>query len=881
MEGVGLRSRWADYGLSLVILAVAIAIRWLLDPLLGDTLPYTPLGGAVAAAVWIGGYRPAVLVTLIGYFICSYLFDAPRGQIFLQSPGALTGFAAYLFTCGLIIAIGEAMRRAQNRARERGEILSVTLGSIGDAVITTDVDGNVTYINSVAEKITGWTNADANGHPLGSVFNIVNETTRRPVDNPATRALRDGVIVGLANHTVLIRKDGGECPIDDSAAPIKNAFGEISGCVLIFRDVSEKRRLEAEVGKRLAAARFLASIVESSEDPIVSKTLESIIQTWNAAAERLFGFTAEEAVGKHISIIIPEDRLHEEDRIIATLKAGQRVEHFETERMTKDGRLLPVSLTISPIRDDAGNVVGASKMVRDITAQKLADEERQKFVTLIENSTDFIGICDVSGVPFFINHAGMELVGLDDLDAAKNTSVREFFFPEDQEMVMNEFFPKVLAEGNGEIDIRFRNFKTGEARWMAYKVIALRDDRGEINAFATVSQDVTERRAMEDNLRRLAADLSEADRRKNEFIAVLAHELRNPLAPIRNAVGILKSSSDRSVVESASHLLDRQVNQMTRLVDDLLDMSRITQGKIELRKDRVDLAPIVNQAVEAVRPFYRTMNQELVVTLPAEPIYLYADAARLTQVIGNLLNNASKFTNVGGNIWLSASQSDGTATLTVRDNGIGIAKENLPRLFDLFTQVDTSIERSQSGLGIGLTLAKTLVEMTGGTIEAKSAGLGRGSEFIIRLPIYTEETRENETADAEHQPKLNSHRVLVVDDNVDGAESLALLLQLEGHETMMAHDGQEAVAIAEATRPEAVILDIGLPGMHGYVACVAIRKKPWGREVVLVAVTGWGQEEDKNRSKEAGFDAHVVKPVDHVALIKLLAQLLASRNGDR
>jgi len=874
-----LRSRAVNYGYSIIILAVAVLIRWLLDPFLGDTLPLTPLGGAVAAAVWLGGYRPAILVMLVGYVVCSYLFISPRGQVYLGDVESVTGFAAYLFTCGLIIFIGEAMRRAQLRSAERGEILSVTLGSIGDAVITTDVRGRVNYLNAVAENLTGWSTSDAYGHPLDDVFRIVNESTRQPVESPAARALREGVIVGLANHTVLIRKDGRECPVDDSAAPIKNDSGEVSGCVLIFRDVSEKRRLEWQIAEKLAAARLLASIVESSEDPIISKTLDGTIRTWNAAAERLFGYSAEEAIGKNISLLIPEDRLAEEVNIISNLKAGRRIEHFETERVRKDGQLVPVSLTISPIRDDDGNVTGASKIARDITARKLADAERQKLVTLIESSTDFIGICDLEGIPFFINRAGLDLVGLDNVHEARNAPVREFFFPEDQDMIINQFFPAVFRDGHGEVEVRFRNFKTGEARWMAYKVIALKNESDQTVAFGTVSQDVTERRQLEHDLRRLANDLSEADRKKNEFLALLAHELRNPLAPIRNAVGILKSNADRDVIDSASQMLDRQVGQMTRLVDDLLDMSRITQGKIELRRERVELAPIVNQAVEAVRPFYRSMQQELIVSVPLEPICLNADAARLAQVIGNLLSNASKFTDPGGKIWLTAEQSDGHAVLSVKDTGIGIAPQNIPRLFELFTQVDTSLERSQGGLGIGLTLAKTLVEMTGGKIDVYSEGLGRGSEFVVRLPLETETTEIENTTNEASTPRQKAHRVLVVDDNADGAESMSLLLQLEGHESFVAHDAYEAIETAEKHRPEAIILDIGLPGMSGYEACRAIREKPWGKDLVMVAVTGWGQEEDRSKSKEAGFNAHIVKPVDHDALLKLLSQLLESANG--
>jgi len=872
------RGRAAEYGFSIIVLALAILLRWLFDPVLGDFQPLTPLGGAVAVAVWLGGYRPAILVAFLGYIASSFLFIQPRGQILPDDAGSWVGLGAFAFTCAVIILIGEAMRRAQSRAGERGEILRITLGSIGDAVITTDVNGRVTFLNPMAEQLTGWTTADASGHPLEEVFHIVNESTRQPVESPAIRSLREGIVVGLANHTVLIKRNGDECPVDDSAAPIRDDSGHVSGCVLIFRDVSEKRGLESRLAEKLIAARLLASIVESSEDAIISKTLDGTIQTWNVAAERLFGHKAEDAIGKHISLIIPPERIAEEDEIIAKLKEGRRIEHFETERLSRDGQHISVSLTISTIRDDDGNITGASKIARDITAWKLADDERQKFVTLIESSTDFIAMCDLDGIPFFINRAGLDLVGLADIDAAREVQVGEFFFAEDRDMIVNDFFPRVLREGHGETEVRFKHFKTGEARWMAYKVLTLNDEDGLPVGFATVSQDITERRRMEDNLRRLAANLSEADRRKNEFLAMLAHELRNPLAPISNAATLLRVGGNALTVSSASEMLERQVGQMTRLVDDLLDMSRVTQGKIELKNERVELTSIVNLAVEAVRPLYRGMNQELTVSLPTPPIYLNADSVRLAQVIGNLLNNACKFTEAGGHISLSVQQEDGWAVLRVKDTGIGISAEHLPHLFEMFTQVDTSLERSRGGLGIGLTLAKTLVEMGGGTIEARSEGLGKGSEFIVRLKT-DESAEDGAAADGNVSAAIRGHRILVVDDNVDGAESLAMLLRLKGHETFIAHDGLEAIASADRLRPDAILLDIGLPTINGYEACRKIREQPWGKGLILVAVTGWGQPEDRDRSKEAGFDTHIVKPVDHDQLMKLLAELLPAKNG--
>src|SRR5690349_19620296 len=422
---------------------------------MGDTLPLVTLFGAVAAAVWVGGYRVAVPMALIGYLACHYLFIPPRFGFDLSSAANIAGLLAYLFTCALIVVFGEAARVANSRATERREVFRVTLRSIGDAVITTDTQARITYLNEIAEALTGWSHTEALGQPLERVFRIVNEATRAPVENPATRALREGIVVGLANHTVLIRKDGRECPIDDSAAPIRNEEGFVSGCVLIFRDVSAQRLVEHGKAQQLLTARLLASIVETSNDAIISKSLDGTIQSWNAAAERLFGYTAAEAIGQHISLVIPPDRLAEEDQIIARLAAGQRLQHFETERLRRDGRRLTVSLTISPIIDDSGNVIGASKIARDVTERRRIERERQNFVTLVENSTDFIGMCDLNGVPFFINRAGLEMVGLENIEAARATAIEEFFFPEDQPKMMNEFFPRVMEAGHGEIEVRF------------------------------------------------------------------------------------------------------------------------------------------------------------------------------------------------------------------------------------------------------------------------------------------------------------------------------------------------------------------------------------------------------------------------------------------
>ena len=741
------RNWFRAYALGFVALVLAILLRWALEPLMGLSLPLVTLFGAVAAGVWLGGYRLAIPIVLLGYAACHYLFIPPRHSFDISTVENQVGFVAYLFTCSLIIVIGEAARIAQTRTAESREVFRVTLRSIGDAVITTDIEGCITYINGVAESLTGWSHAEALGQPLENVFRIVNEVTRQTVENPAMRSLRDGIVVGLANHTVLIKKDGKECPIDDSAAPIRDELGYVSGCVLIFRDVTVQRLVEQEKANQLLTARLLASIVESSNDAIIGKSLDSIIQSWNAAAEQLFGYTAEQVIGRHISLIIPPERIDEEDQIIAKLKAGQRIEQYETERVRSNGQHIIVSLTISPIKDDSGNVIGASKIVRDIT----------------------------------------------------------------------------------------------------------------------------DRKRLEDNLRRLAADLSANDRRKNEFLATLAHELRNPLAPMSNMLEVVKrANGDGETLKRAHDTIERQLAQMVRLVDDLMDLNRITHDRLELRRSQVELSSVIQQAVEVARPLIDAEGHNLTVDLPAEPIFLHADRARLAQVFGNLLNNSCKYTMPNGEIRLSAQRDGNEVVVTVTDNGAGIPADKLSSIFDMFMQVERTAEQSQGGLGIGLTLVKRLAEMHGGSIEAKSRGEGQGSEFVVRLPVLEKQAKTSSRATNKAAGSSAQRRILIVDDNKDSADSLALLLEITGNQTFMAHDGVEAVEAIEKHRPEVVLLDIGLPKLDGHEVCRRVREQPWGKDIVVIALTGWGQEDDRRKSEEAGFNGHLVKPVDYDKLLALL-----------
>ncbi len=503
---------------------------------------------------------------------------------------------------------------------------------------------------------------------------------------------------------------------------------------------------------------LLAAIVESSDDAIVSKTLEGRIQSWNAGAERIFGYTAAEAIGQQITIIIPPELLDEERRILNQLRRGERVDHFDTIRMTKDGRRIAISLTVSPVRNSRGVIVGASKVARDITERKRSEE-------------------------------------------------------------------------------------------------ALRDSEQRL-------------KASEEALRA-------ADRVKDEFLALLAHELRNPLAPIRYALAANKKPGRTpEQFKRSEEIMERQVAHMSRLLDDLLDVSRIKRSTLELKKTPTELTFVVGSAIDTARPVLEAKNHTLSLDLPKHAVRLEADAVRLAQVFSNLLINAAKYTDPGGQIQLRAAREGSEIVFAIRDNGIGISADMMPRLFKIFEQAQGALGRAEGGLGIGLSLVRGIVTLHGGSVEARSDGPGTGSEFIVRLPIGTPLAEIPDIEAAEQSFVSGAGRkILVVDDNRDAADSCAALLELSGHHVQTAYTGRQALKLAETFRPHAILLDIGLPDFDGYQLATTIRAAPWGRGIVLIAITGWGQEEDRRRALEAGCDHHLTKPIEAETVESLLLSM--------
>ena len=430
-----------------------------------------------------------------------------------------------------------------------------------------------------------------------------------------------------------------------------------------------------------------------------------------------------------------------------------------------------------------------------------------------------------------------------------------------------------LAAANAQLELANTNLQAEKNRELERLNSHLKRANSELEQTNRILQSEVAERA------RVETALKAADKHKDEFLAVLAHELRNPLAPIRNAVEIMRRSALTDPQLSWSRdVIERQVKHLTRLVDDLLDVSRITRGNINLSREPIPIATIVARAIETIQPLITEQRHELVVEMSEDVLEVEGDLTRLTQVLGNLLNNAAKYTDPGGRITLSTRRQEMDVEIRVRDNGIGIPPELLPRLFQLFTQVDAAAHRAQGGLGIGLALVRQLVQMHGGSVTAYSDGPSQGSEFLIRLPLRMRQTREIMASGDMSHPSLGNgtkagHRILLADDNRDALDSLATLLQCDGHEVHTAADGAEALAVAAEYRPNVVLLDIGMPKLDGYEVARRIRAEPWGQATVLIALTGWGQDEDRRRSREVGFNSHLVKPLDPDALSKLLSRL--------
>jgi PAS domain S-box-containing protein len=872
------RRSWQRYAVAAGCILAGWIARQALTPAVGPTgLPFIFFFPAVAIAAWYGGLVPGVLAALGSGAAATLSFMEPS-RPFQRTFSDAAALIAFLVGCSFIIGAIEAMHRVRRRlARETNDkanvqnLLAATLESIGDGVIVTDPQGKITFLNDEAERLTGWSNTEGAGKPLKEVFRILNGSTRQPCESPVEQVLRSGAVVGLANYTILLAKDGTEVPIDDSAAPIRSGDGPIAGVVLVFRDVTTQRQAEF-------VRRRLAAIIEFSGDAIVTKDLNGIVQTWNGSAQRMFGYRPEEIVGKPITTIIPPERLNEEAEILADLRSGRPHQRIETVRVAKDGRRIHVSVSVSPLKDAEGRVVGASKILHDVTeiveSREAVARERELLVTTLKSIGDGVLVTDAQNRVTFLNPEAERLTGWTQSEAkgVPLTTVFRIVNEETREEVENPA-EKAMRTGSavGLANHTLLISKNGSETPIDDSAAPILSSDGHVFGVVLVFRDFAERRKTERVVRASEEALREESRRKDEFLAILSHELRNPLAPVRLAVAVLnKIGPPDPELQKLRDIIDRQTLQLTRLLDDLLDVSRISSGKISLRKVAVNIADAVSTAVESIRPLMESRGHVLEVEAPPAAIYVDADPTRLSQIFANLLSNAAKYSNRGDRIKVSIERADSHAVVRVLDHGIGLTSDQMSRIFEMFAQVDGSLERGEGGLGLGLALARTLVELHGGQIEVRSDGLGQGSEFTVRLPALAAD--QSATPDSDDSvPASKSHRrILVADDNIDSAETLASLLRSAGHEVRTAHEGVSAVETWSAFRPDLAILDIGMPKLNGYDVARQIRFRE-DAHTVLVAVTGWGQEEDKRRAREAGFDHHLTKPVDPPVIARILA----------
>lgn len=983
---------WTRYGAAIGCVLVGWLAREALSPAVGPTaLPFIFFFPAIAMAAWYARLGPGVAATLLSAAAAAWFFIEPVHRWNVGSIGDAIALPAFVLSGLIIVCAIEAMHRARASEASQRILAALTVASIGDAVIATDEKAKVTFLNREAERLTGWSKSEALGQPLTTVFNIINERTRQPADNPVEKVLRTGKVEGLANHTVLVSRDGKETPIDDSAAPIRDGDEPVAGVVLVFRDVTEQRRA------REASAR-LAAIVEHSGDVMLTKNLDGIIQTWNASAEKLFGYRAEEIIGKHVTTLFPPDRLSEEDHILGNLRQGKAVERLETVRVAKDGRRIPVALSVSPLRNAEGELTGASKVIHDITELVSAREallrEKELLATTLASIGDAVIVTDVEGRVTFLNEEAERLTKWKSAEAAghplpevfriENEHTRQpvenpvekvlrlggvvglanhtiliakdgtetpiddsaapirnqaggmfgvvlvfrdfterkraektlrdsqqrlervletgavgvLFFDYGGTLIWaNSEFLRITGYPREKIDARELNWRTmtppewveaseaqmkqfeasgrigpyekeyfcadGTRRWLLFAGRDLAD--GTIAEFCV---DITERKHIEEALRRSEAEARAASRAKDDFLAALSHELRTPLTPVLMSAAALASDPGLPVeTREQLAMMRRNIELEARLIDDLLDITRISHGKLALSTGTVDLHQLLDHTAEIVRSEEFGSHITISFAMDAVRHHGTGDAARLQQVFWNLIKNALKFTPGGGSVSITTlNDGDARFVLCVEDTGIGIAPADLERIFNAFEQGETTRQRRAQGLGLGLAISKKIVELHGGAIRAESAGPGRGSKFTVTLATVDAPTPARHGQEPRPRPG-RSLRLLVVDDHEPTLNVLTRLLSSDGHHVVGASTMRGGLDAVAAETFDVVVSDLGLPDGSGLDLMREIRLKV---PIAGIALSGYGMEEDITEAKKAGFYAHLVKPVDLDRLRQLL-----------
>ncbi|SAK70067.1 PAS/PAC sensor hybrid histidine kinase [Caballeronia fortuita] len=614
------------------------------------------------------------------------------------------------------------------------------------------------------------------------------------------------------------------------------------------------------------------ALVDAIEDcAIFMLDLNGRITSWNKGARKIKGYEAHEIIGQHLS------RFYTAESVARgwpeyELKQAYATGRFEDEgwRVRKDGSLFWANVVITAARNTKGDIIGYAKYTRDLTAKRAEEDKlrlsEERFRLLVESVSDYaIFMLDTNGHIASWNTGAMRIKGYKPSEIlGKHFST--FYCPEDLDANLPEIELQTAIRTGRVENEGWRVRKDGSLFWANVVITAVYDEHRVLRGFAKVTRDMSERKRLE--------QLEVSSRRISEFLATLAHELRNPLAPVRNAVGVMQMEADvPERIAACRDIIDRQTSHLGRLVDDLLDMGRITTGKIDLRMTRVEVSDIVARSLELVHPFTDERAQRVVTMLPSEPVIVMGDCTRLVQVVQNLLNNASKFSPRASTITIEVECEAAALLIKVIDEGRGISQKGLASIFDLFVQEDHYLNPGEAGLGIGLTLCRSIVEMHGGSISAASGGPNRGSTFTVRLPYASDHDAPRPhrvLAQSAAQAAGSGLRIVVIDDNQDSADSLAMLLQMKGHDVRIAYHGKEGLDVIRHFPPEVVLLDLALPDLDGYAVLRTLRSQRLLGGATVIAMTGFGQDSDKERSAQAGFDAHLVKPVDFDVLDRLL-----------
>jgi PAS domain S-box-containing protein len=887
-------ARAGHWALASLILGITTAVNFPLQALMAGRAPFLPYFPALVLIGLYAGLWPAIVSVGLSIALVAYFWIPPAGWAVGMHPelASLVFFAigasvviAVSVRARSLIAASEQARAAQEAVRESEERLLLALEGAQIGMWSTDLETLATRNSEINLRLFGLP-IGSGDIPSRALLELIVPDDRDVVVKGFEEAIASRVPYAIEYR--IRRRDGSERWIYSRGRYHESLDRSRPRIVGISMDVTERKQAElaraaAEAELRRTKEEFENIFKHAPVGIAVARDRECRYVTTNAYVERMYGVLP----GTNVSATAPPDvrlsyEVRRNGRLLTTdefplqraARTGEPTSDTLIELTTSDGRRTEFVANAVPLLDEHGEPRGAIATLQDVSTLRRIE------AALHVSEERFRVAQDSSLVAFTIlrpvRDAGGAIVDFE-WEYVNKAAARLLKRP--AERLVGARLLTELPDNRGPsrlFDTYVEVVETGVARTLQ---LTWDDDniRGTFlyassklgDAVAVWFMDLTERQALIEELRATEASLREADRHKDEFLATLAHELRNPMAPIRYAAAMVRPGAPPESLERARQMIERQSAQMSRLLDDLLDVSRITRNVIELRRERVDLRRIVEDVVDSARPAVLAERQRLSVSVPGEPAWVDGDPVRLGQVVHNLLQNAIKYTPTDGRIDVVVQLRDGDACIDVRDSGVGLAPSMLPNVFKLFSQVHPSMRASKGGLGIGLAISRRLVELHGGTIEVHSEGLGRGSEFRVRLPLaQASETRQSSAG--KHGPTVlpARRRVLVVDDNVDAADGLAMLLRAHGLDVQVAYRGAEALALASAVKPDVVLLDLGLPDMSGEEVAQHLRRDTQARDARLIAITGWGQEADRARTREAGFDLHLVKPVDPDVLLR-------------